>query len=265
MAAFGVSASIFSLLTYLVIYVQNVLDYSAVGTGVRFLFLSGASFVAAAVAGRLTEKVPTKWLIAPASSCWAWGCCWCSASRTTRRGPTSSRACSSPVSASADQPAAGLDRGRRGHPRAFGHGLGGQLDLPPGRHRTGIAALGSIFGNQVADAVTSDLTGQVPDQALPVWSPRSRRSGPGRGGGRPGRRGLRGRGASAGQQAYDLVNGVGTSAVVDALNHITAIGAGIAFVSGVLCLLLIRQKDFVVHGAPPAEASAQQPAQGSSV
>ena len=30
LAAFGVSASIFSLLTYLVIYVQNVLGYSAV-------------------------------------------------------------------------------------------------------------------------------------------------------------------------------------------------------------------------------------------
>ena len=40
-AAFGVSASVFSLLTYLVIYVQNVLGYSAVEAGVRFLFLSG--------------------------------------------------------------------------------------------------------------------------------------------------------------------------------------------------------------------------------
>src|SRR3954463_1771117 len=64
-AAFGVSASVFSLLTYLVIYVQNELGYSAVGAGVRFLFLSGAAFVAAAVAGRLTSVVPTKWLIAP--------------------------------------------------------------------------------------------------------------------------------------------------------------------------------------------------------
>src|SRR3954466_13880496 len=54
-AAFGISASIFSLLTYLVIYVQNVLGYSAVEAGVRFLYLSGAAFVAAAVAGRLTE------------------------------------------------------------------------------------------------------------------------------------------------------------------------------------------------------------------
>ena len=44
-AAFGVSASVFSLLTYLIIYVQNVLGYSAVEAGVRFLFLSGMSFV----------------------------------------------------------------------------------------------------------------------------------------------------------------------------------------------------------------------------
>src|SRR4051812_43640580 len=64
-AAFGVSASIFSLLTYLVIYVQNVLGYSAVGTGLRFLFLSGASFVAAAIAGRPPERVPARGLVGP--------------------------------------------------------------------------------------------------------------------------------------------------------------------------------------------------------
>ena len=64
-AAMGVSASVFSVLTYLIIYVQNVLGYSAIGAGVRFLFLSGMSFVAAAVAGRLTNHLPTKWLISP--------------------------------------------------------------------------------------------------------------------------------------------------------------------------------------------------------
>src|SRR6188472_2092929 len=65
LAAFGLSASMFSLLTYLVIYVQNVLGYSAVATGVRFLYLSVASFFAAAIAGRLSERVPVKWLIGP--------------------------------------------------------------------------------------------------------------------------------------------------------------------------------------------------------
>ncbi len=43
---------------------------------------------------------------------------------------------------------------------------------------------------------------------------------------------------------------VGTSAVVEALNHIIAIAAVIAFTSAVLCLVLIRQRDFVTPGAP---------------
>ena len=88
-AAFGVSASVFSLLTYLVIYVQNVLGYSAVEAGVRFLFLSGAAFVAAAVAGRLTETVPGQVADrARASWCSASGCCSSTASRSTPPGPT---------------------------------------------------------------------------------------------------------------------------------------------------------------------------------
>jgi hypothetical protein len=60
-------------------------------------------------------------------------------------------------------------------------------------------------------------------------------------------------GPSVGQQAFDLVQSVGTSAVVDALNHIIVIAAVIAFASGVLSLLLIRQQDFVVRGGPVAD------------
>jgi EmrB/QacA subfamily drug resistance transporter len=65
LAAWGISASIFSLLTYLLIYFQGVLGYSPLQSGLRILPLSGAIFVAAAVAGRLSERVPVKWLIAP--------------------------------------------------------------------------------------------------------------------------------------------------------------------------------------------------------
>ena len=89
-AAFGVSASIFSLLTYLVIYVQNVLGYSAVAdrravpVPVRWRPSSPPH-----LAGRLTEHVPVEVADraglpgprrrpAPAAA----------ASRTTRRGPT---------------------------------------------------------------------------------------------------------------------------------------------------------------------------------
>jgi predicted MFS family arabinose efflux permease len=64
-AAFGISASLFSLLTFLVIYLQNVLGYSAVATGVRFLALTGAIFLTAGIAGRLSTRVPTRLLIGP--------------------------------------------------------------------------------------------------------------------------------------------------------------------------------------------------------
>jgi EmrB/QacA subfamily drug resistance transporter len=64
-AAWGVSASIFAMVTYLVIYLQNVLGYSALQTGLRFLPLTGAIFVMAAVAGRLSSVVPIRWLIGP--------------------------------------------------------------------------------------------------------------------------------------------------------------------------------------------------------
>ena len=59
------SASIFSLLAYLVLYIQGVLGFSAVQSGFRLVLLSAMAFVFAALAGRLTEKVPTKLLIGP--------------------------------------------------------------------------------------------------------------------------------------------------------------------------------------------------------
>jgi EmrB/QacA subfamily drug resistance transporter len=64
-AAFGISASLFSLLTYLVLYMQNLLGFSAIEAGVRFLPLTLAIFFTAAVAGRLSATVPTRLLIGP--------------------------------------------------------------------------------------------------------------------------------------------------------------------------------------------------------
>src|SRR5580658_951525 len=64
-AAFAVNASIVAMFTYLIIYMQDDLGLSAEATGVRFLLLTGATFVTAAIAGRLTEFVPARLLIAP--------------------------------------------------------------------------------------------------------------------------------------------------------------------------------------------------------
>ncbi len=64
-AAFGLSASIFSMLLYLVLYLQDILGYSALQTGVRLTVISGGILVTATIAGRLSSRVPVRVLIGP--------------------------------------------------------------------------------------------------------------------------------------------------------------------------------------------------------
>jgi EmrB/QacA subfamily drug resistance transporter len=58
--AFSIHASMFSMFLYIVLYMQNVLGYTPLETGVRFLPISLLSFVAAPVAGKLAERFPIR-------------------------------------------------------------------------------------------------------------------------------------------------------------------------------------------------------------
>ncbi|MBO0846614.1 MAG: MFS transporter [Nocardioides sp.] len=265
-AAFGVSASIFSLLTYLVIYVQNVLGYSAVETGVRFLYLSVASFFAAAIAGRLSEHVPVKWLIGPGFLILAAGLFLIHGIQVDSSwthlipGMIVSGVGIGMINPPLASTAVGVVPVARAGMASGVNSTFRQVGIA-----TGIAALGSIFSQRVTDAVRPELAPKVPPQALDgltgalsggqvqpaaqaAQQAATQQAGP-----------------SAGHQAYDLVHQVGTSAVVDALNHITWIAVGTALAAGLLSLVLIRQKDFVVRSGPagePAEESVEdtQPA-----
>jgi EmrB/QacA subfamily drug resistance transporter len=62
-AAFGLSASIFAMILYLVLYLQDILGYSALDTGLRMTVMSGGMFAAAAIAGRASTHVPARLLI----------------------------------------------------------------------------------------------------------------------------------------------------------------------------------------------------------
>ena len=64
-AAFGLSASIFSMLLYLVLYLQDILGYSPLATGARLMVISGGILVTSTVAGRLTSRVPIRLLVGP--------------------------------------------------------------------------------------------------------------------------------------------------------------------------------------------------------
>jgi len=63
LAAFALSASMFSMFLYLTLYLQNALGYSPLQAGLRFLPVSLVSFVVAPIAGRLTTRVPVRALI----------------------------------------------------------------------------------------------------------------------------------------------------------------------------------------------------------
>src|SRR5580693_32319 len=64
-AAFAMNGSLYAVLLYLVIYLQDILGYSAQDAGLRLAIISGAQFVTATIAGRFSEHVPARWLIGP--------------------------------------------------------------------------------------------------------------------------------------------------------------------------------------------------------
>jgi EmrB/QacA subfamily drug resistance transporter len=64
-AAFAMNGSLFSMLLYLVLFLQDDLGYSALNTGLRLLILSGGTLISATAAGRLSSHMPVRWLIGP--------------------------------------------------------------------------------------------------------------------------------------------------------------------------------------------------------
>jgi EmrB/QacA subfamily drug resistance transporter len=64
-AAFTMNGSLFAMLLYLVLYLQDDLGYSALATGTRLVLISGGTLISAMIAGRLSSVVPVRWLIGP--------------------------------------------------------------------------------------------------------------------------------------------------------------------------------------------------------
>jgi EmrB/QacA subfamily drug resistance transporter len=62
-AAFALSASLFAMFLYITLYLQNILGYSPLQTGVRFLPVTGLGLVLAPVAGRLAARMPPRWFL----------------------------------------------------------------------------------------------------------------------------------------------------------------------------------------------------------
>jgi EmrB/QacA subfamily drug resistance transporter len=62
-AAFVLSASMFAMFLYLTLWVQNILGYSALESGLRFLPITMVSFAIAPVSGKLSERYGVRWFL----------------------------------------------------------------------------------------------------------------------------------------------------------------------------------------------------------
>ena len=134
--AFALSGSIFSMFLYLTLYIQDVLGYSPLQAGLRFLPITLLSFFVAPIAGRLSVRVPVRLLLGCGPAARQHRPAGDERGRRQLRldGPDP-RLRARRRRRRADQPAARLDRRRRRPPLAQRHGLGDQQHLPPGRHR----------------------------------------------------------------------------------------------------------------------------------
>jgi EmrB/QacA subfamily drug resistance transporter len=61
--AFAVSSAMFSMFLYLTLYIQDVLGYSPLQAGLRFLPITLVSFFVAPISGRLSVRVPIRLLL----------------------------------------------------------------------------------------------------------------------------------------------------------------------------------------------------------
>jgi len=236
-AAWAVSASIFSLLTYLIIYFQDLLGFSAIGAGLRFLPLSGCIFLVAGVAGRLTTKMPVSLLIGG-------GFALVTVGLLLMHGVTPGGGWTHFLPGFI---VAGVGTGLINVPLAStavgvvpaeraGMASGINSTLRQVGIATGVALLGTILISTIRSDVVSSLS-RTPLHAQAHTIAAALSAG-----------GFSQALAQAPHRYQGLVLAAGRSGYGDALNTILLIGAGIALFGMVMAFATIRQRDF--HQAP---------------
>jgi EmrB/QacA subfamily drug resistance transporter len=237
LAAFGISASIFSMFLYLTIYIQDVLGYSAFETGLRLLVASGAIFIVAAPAGRLTAHVPIRLLIGPGLLLVGGGLLWMrgldAASGWTALVPG---LIMSGIGVGFINPPLASTAVGVVPPHRAGMASGINSTFRQIGIATGIALLGTLFSNRLRDAVADAV------RAHPVGIPAEQITNALQNGGSEA---LLSSARAGGVGSRLPLEQVMRGSFTTALDHILLVAAIIAFVCGLLTFLLIRQQDFV--------------------
>jgi MFS family permease len=236
--AFSISSGMFAQFLFLPLYLENVLGYSAVATGVRFLPLSLLAFVVAPISGRLSTRMPVRILLAG-------GLALCGVALLLMSGISVDSGWTTLLPGFL---VAGVGIGLVNaplastavsvvEPRHAGMASGTNNTFRQIGIATGIAALGAIFQSRIA----SSLAGHLPPNLVQPFA-QAIASGSGR--------------LTTGPGIPDTVTvQTAHSAFIDGLNGILFVAAFVLFAGAILVFALVRQRDLVASG-PAVEAAA---------
>jgi EmrB/QacA subfamily drug resistance transporter len=233
-AAFALSASLFSMFLYMTLYIQNSLGYSPLQAGLRFLPTTLLSFFVAPIAGKLSARFPVRLMIGVGLGLVGVGLIL-----MARLDADSEWTVLLPgflfagVGVGLINPPLASTAVGVVPPQRAGMGSGINSTFRQIGIATGIAGLGALFQQLLENKVTGALA-RVPAEVLATGSPRV--AGP----------------SPAAQHAY-------LEAFTSALNDLFLVAAAVAIVGGVLSAVLIRRRDFIAaqerpRVAQPAEA-----------
>ncbi|HUJ54989.1 MAG TPA: MFS transporter [Gaiellaceae bacterium] len=237
--AFAISAGMFSQFLYLALYLQDVLGYSPMGAGIRFLPLSLLSFVAAPVAGRLSTRIPVRLLLGGglalvgAALLLMWGIDVHSAWTTLLAGFLVGGVGIGLVNAPLASTAVSVIEPRRAGMASGINNTFRQVGIA-----TGIAGLGAIFQTRITSylAGTSVVpAGRVHQFAQAISAGATQQA-------------LQGVPSQYRHEAGTIAH----AAFISGLNEILFVAAIVLFAGAILAFLLVRRKDFVASG--PAAA-----------
>jgi len=242
LVAFCLSSSIFAMFLYLTLFMQNILGYGPLEAGLRFLPITVLSFFAAAVSGNLTERVPVRLLLATGLGLVGVGLLLMTGldehSKWTALLPGFLL---SGVGVGLTNPAIASAAVGVVDPRRAGMASGVNSTFRQVGIATGIAGLGAIFQATVSSKITDALrdagTQRPPGAKLPPAEVL----------------------AQGNPKVLGALHDPFVIGWTGALNEILVIAAVIALAGAVAAAVLIRSRDFVAHGGPPAGAPAPAP------
>jgi EmrB/QacA subfamily drug resistance transporter len=254
LAAFTLAASIFALFLYLTLYIQDDLGYGPLAAGVRFLPLTVLAFVVAPVAGKLTVRIQTRFLLGVGMLLIAGGCLLMATTHASSNwtvllpgflvagfgiGAVNPVLASSAISVVP--------------PERSGMASGANSTFRQVGIATGIAGLGTIFQTQIQHRTLTALAATPAGRAVVVHG------------------GNQLQGAILGGAVHQAASAIPVAASRQALlqayrvgfsgtlNRLMLIGAVIAFIGCIGSFVLVRQRDFVPSYAPPAGGGGSAP------